>query len=306
MAGEEGANGSDRCTSGEPGLERARARAMPEGEERADAKRSSDSGTGCCSVRGEGAREAPIVGSSSSASAIVNSDRASAVAFGGSEPPSDMVRRMLGTEAELEGRSTRMADSAPVEPRLTERDVGGSESRVRDELCASFDGLFLSLLLFAFSADECRRARELSLLLQGSTSRVKYLVPAASKYGFVDGSCNNEMSACAAGDDKARKGTHLRVDDLLGKRSDPRYNPLARLHLLGNDACSAEEVMREADIESSPDGHRRVAGREEERKVALGEAADARSGSKRANDEERPEETHLRKAILSLTALAAR
>lgn len=169
VAGEDGPNGSERTAVGEVDVERASARAKPDGEAKGDAKRVSsrrvgyETGAPC----GDGVRE-PRCGSSS-ASGMVNSERASAVAFGGSGMPSDTLRRMLGTEAAIAaGLSTRMADSA-VE-RDTDRDASVSESpacSTRDSLPFDFFSAPLPL-----SGAECRRARELSLLLHGSTSSV--------------------------------------------------------------------------------------------------------------------------------------
>jgi hypothetical protein len=73
-----------------------------------------------------------------------------------------------------------------------------------------------------------------------------------------------------------RGSTHLGVDDLLGERGDASDDPLASLHLLADDAGSGKEVMGEADVESRPHGDGRVASREEESEVALGEAVEAK------------------------------
>lgn len=104
-----------------------------------------------------------------------------AVALGGNPPPSDMLLRMCGGGGGVEGTgdSTRMADSAV----LRGREVGTADSLTRDRRWPDEAlGRFSPLGLLPLSADECLREREpLSLLLQGSTSNRKNLVPAARR-----------------------------------------------------------------------------------------------------------------------------
>lgn len=67
--------------------------------------------------------------------------------------------------------------------------------------------------------------------------------------------------------------TDLGIGNLLRQRSDARDDPLARLHLLADDAGGGEKVVREADVEGGPDGNGRVARGEEESQVTLRKAA---------------------------------
>lgn len=148
--------GSDRARMGE----RARARARAEGLEGGVLKGSLERGTGWKRVVGEGGRD---VGSSSM---IAYSERARSVAFGG------RARRYSG-EVALGGASTRTVEEVMW--------MGRVEASLR-ELRRWPDVLARRSLLFSLSPDECFRERELgSLLLQGSTSRRKNLVPGASK-----------------------------------------------------------------------------------------------------------------------------
>lgn len=161
------AKGSGRTCVGE----RARARARAEGLEGGVLKGSLERGTGWRRVMGEGGRE---VGSSSM---MAYSDRARSVAFGG------RVRRDSG-EVAMGGASTRTVEEV--------RWMGRVEASLR-ELRRWPEVLARRSLLLTLSVDECFRERELgSLLLHGSTSRRKNLVPGASKYGFEEGSCAQE------------------------------------------------------------------------------------------------------------------
>lgn len=166
---ENASKGLERTAVGEVDVERASARARPDGDANVEPKRASSrrfswaTGWPC----GDGVRESRC--GSSSASGMVNSERTSAVALGGSDTPSETLRLMLGTEAAAAaGLSTRMADSAAESD--VDRDGSISESAplgTRDSLPFIFFSAALPL-----SGAECRRARELSLLLHGSTSSV--------------------------------------------------------------------------------------------------------------------------------------
>jgi hypothetical protein len=152
------------------GGDRARERARAEGLEESVVKGSSLRGTAWSCVLGD-----PMGDMLKSSSMMANSERARSVAFEGSAADAD---RREGMGSIVVGAETRTADEA------MEADTfdGYGEDSLREmrgwpEVLGR-----RSATPFPLSTDECFLDRELaSLLLQGSTSRRKYLVPEARR-----------------------------------------------------------------------------------------------------------------------------
>jgi hypothetical protein len=181
--------------AGVDGAEVANALEIPDGE-LTPATFARMAGAAATGAGGDGVGESAPRMSSSSASGMVNSVRAKSVALGGNGAPSETLRRNPGGADE-----GRQGSCLSVPPSFDRFVVSGDEpGSATTGPRAPDDAPFFSLLdpLSAL----VRRLRELSLLLHGSTSSMKYLVPEASRYGFVEGSCVHGASTQGTHDEK--------------------------------------------------------------------------------------------------------
>jgi hypothetical protein len=126
--------------------------------------------------------------------------------LGGNGAPSETLRRNPGGADE-----GRQGSCLSVPPSLTRDPAARRRARRRVHEVPS-------------SRSQVRRPRrrsDRSLLLHGSTSSMKYLVPEASRYGFVEGSCVHGASTQM----KTREWIVARITAMTEKVVDAKVGP---------------------------------------------------------------------------------